>query len=363
MGVRFKDGSYEANVMINGVRRTKRFSTKRFAEAWISDMKLRKERHGLGFASRISISEFMGEFLPYFKDHASHNGYSRMQLSMNHFLAHISGIEFLDKVTPSVIEAYKPARKAKVSENTVNRELSDIRSMFNYAVTKKYLVENPVKEVRFYKVKTKKLPRWLRDHEIKTLLALTTDTMWAFIVAGINIGLRKMELVMLEWCDIDFEDRMVYVRNKPEYNYHTKNYQPRTVPLNEDAYNALLIQRDRLAGTSRYVFPNEKGNPRKNNLLRNLKVCYKRAGITDADIHSLRHTFCTQLARKNVPVQKIMFLAGHLDIETTMLYVNLVKEDLRDSVDRLDFGLGYSKVWQNCGETHENIIQGRFSKP
>ncbi|MBI5643435.1 MAG: tyrosine-type recombinase/integrase [Deltaproteobacteria bacterium] len=62
-------------------------------------------------------------------------------------------------------------------------------------------------------------------------------------------------------------------------------------------------------------------NTWKNNLLRNLKVCYKIIGIADADIHSLRHTFCTQLARKNVPVQKIMRLGGHLDIETTMIYV------------------------------------------
>ncbi len=96
-----------------------------------------------------------------------------------------------------------------------------------------------------------------------------------------------------------------------------------------------------MAGTSKYVFPNELGNPRKNNLLRDVKVCYKRAGFTDADIHSLRHTFCTQLARKNVPVQKIMKLAGHADIETTMIYVNLVKEDL--------FGLGFSELRQNCG--------------
>ncbi|MBI5902550.1 MAG: tyrosine-type recombinase/integrase [Deltaproteobacteria bacterium] len=137
-------------------------------------------------------------------------------------------------------------------------------------------------------------------------------------------------------------------RRLPEKN-NTKSVQPRSVPLNEDACNALLIQRDRVAGTSGYVFPNDLGRPRKNNLLRDMKVCYKRAGITDADIHSLRHTFCTQLARKNVPVQKIMKLAGHLDIETTMIYVNLVNEDMRDSVEKLDFGLGFSELRQNCG--------------
>ena len=42
-----------------------------------------------------------------------------------------------------------------------------------------------------------------------------------------------------------------------------------------------------------------------------------------------------------------MKLAGHKDISTTMIYVNLVKEDLRDSVEMLDFGLG--NVY-NCGK-------------
>ncbi len=156
-----------------------------------------------------------------------------------------------------------------------------------------------------------------------------------------------MELTMLEWNDIDFDERLLFVRNKPETGYHTKNYEPRTLPLNKDAVKAFLIQRNVIRGTSEYVFPNGLGNPRRNSLYRDLQVCYRRAGIKGAHVHSLRHTFCTQLARRNVPVQKIMKLAGHKDIATTMIYVNLVKEDLRDSVETLDFGLG--KAYDDCG--------------
>ncbi len=49
-----------------------------------------------------------------------------------------------------------------------------------------------------------------------------------------------------------------------------------------------------------------------------------------------------------MPAQKIMKLAGHKDIETTMIYVNLVREGLRDSVEELDFGLG--KRYKKCGK-------------
>ena len=226
--------------------------------------------------------------------------------------------------------------------------------MLSYAVRKGYLVENPFKRVSLYRIKTKKIPRWLSGSEIKGLLEVATDTMWALIVVAINTGLRKMELVMLEWGDIDFGEKLLFVRNKPECGYHTKNYEPRTVPLNRDALNSLVIQRKRVGETSRYVFPNSLGRPRFNHLLRDLKVCYRRVGIEGANLHSLRHTFCTQLARHNVPVQKIMKLAGHKDIDTTMIYVNLVSEDLRDSVNELDFGLG--KGYKKCGKIVANVI-------
>ena len=347
MGVRYKDGSWEASVMIKRVRRSKRFSSKKLASYWVADQKLKGERRELGFHVKIDLGEFLDEFLTFFKDHVSSNGYKRMLLSLRH-LREYTRIGRLDLLDHQVLEGYKRARKAKVCENTVNRELSDLRSMFSYAVKKNYLNENPFKRVELYRIKTKKLPRWLTDPEIKRLLNVATPTMWAVIITGINTGLRKMELTMLEWNDIDFDEKLLFVRNKPEYDYHTKNYEPRCVPINTDVCRALQIQRSVVGSTSDYVFPNSLGRPRRNHLYRDLGVCYRRAGIKGAHVHSLRHTFCTQLARRNVPVQKIMKLAGHKDIATTMIYVNLVKEDLRDSVEKLDFGIG--SVYNDCGK-------------
>jgi hypothetical protein len=66
----------------------------------------------------------------------------------------------------------------------------------------------------------------------------------------------------------------------------------------------------------------------KNSLPQSPQVCYKIAGITVADIHPLRHTFCSQLARRNVPVQKMITPDGRLDIETAMVYFIMVREEL-----------------------------------
>lgn len=153
--------------------------------------------------------------LEYVRDHASARGTERMLLSLRYLREHTRGITRLDRITPELIERYKRARKEKVSESTVNRELCDIRTMFSYAVREGYLVENPLKRVSLYRIKTKKIPRWLTGTEITRLLEVATEAMWALIVVGVNTGLREMEPVMLEWTDVDLDEKLLFVRNKP----------------------------------------------------------------------------------------------------------------------------------------------------
>jgi integrase/recombinase XerD len=48
--------------------------------------------------------------------------------------------------------------------------------------------------------------------------------------------------------------------------------------------------------------------------------------------HSLRHTFCKDLADKGVPIEQIRELAGHDSIQTTAIYVQASGRDLRKAV-------------------------------
>ena len=40
-------------------------------------------------------------------------------------------------------------------------------------------------------------------------------------------------------------------------------------------------------------------------------------------VHILRHTFCSRLAARNVPMLTIQALAGHQSLETTQRYMHL----------------------------------------
>jgi integrase len=52
--------------------------------------------------------------------------------------------------------------------------------------------------------------------------------------------------------------------------------------------------------------------------------------------HALRHTFCTRLILKGVPVPVVQRLAGHADIATTMRYVHAGETDMDAAIERLE---------------------------
>ena len=62
-----------------------------------------------------------------------------------------------------------------------------------------------------------------------------------------------------------------------------------------------------------------------------------KVSIPRGSLHSLKHTFVTNLKRKDVSSGKIQKLARHEDLRTQDIYTHLEVEDLREGIERLDF--------------------------
>ena len=52
--------------------------------------------------------------------------------------------------------------------------------------------------------------------------------------------------------------------------------------------------------------------------------------------HALRHTFCTMLAERDVALEVIRELAGHVDVRTTQIYVDVTDQRKTDGIARLE---------------------------
>ncbi len=87
-----------------------------------------------------------------------------------------------------------------------------------------------------------------------------------------------------------------------------------------------------------YVFCQENGQPYEPRTYQDLfKRCVRRAGIADANFHSLRHTFATRSLEQGMDVVTLSKLLGHASPAVTLeKYGHSVEEHKRRSVEMLD---------------------------
>jgi site-specific recombinase XerD len=62
----------------------------------------------------------------------------------------------------------------------------------------------------------------------------------------------------------------------------------------------------------------------------------RRAHLTVAGVHRLRHTFCSHLAMRGAPTRAIQELAGHAELGTTQRYMHLSPAALDSAIRLLD---------------------------
>lgn len=214
-------------------------------------------------------------------------------------------------------------RKYKTA--TVNRRVDTLRSFFRFAVEQDYLAENPMEKVRAPKPE-KSLPIYLREDELRLLLALPERKQWKNWLrdkAALHLlaytGLRRAELLSLTWEDIRFDQQCIRVMGKGR--------RERMVPMNETLSRVLWtylesqlpVQRDRA------LFLTRTGRPMTRSTLHDLFKKYVRgAGLdpTRLSLHKVRHTFATMLLARGTDLVTIQELLGHNEISSTQIYTH-----------------------------------------
>ena len=157
------------------------------------------------------------------------------------------------------------------------------------------------------------------------------------IVTALHTGMRKSELFNLKWSDIDFDQHTVTVQAKE--NWHTKNYKSRSIQLTPALEEVLCEHRKlhlELGVQSEYVFT-YRGKQLKDNVKVSLKRVLSEAGLNDVTLHTLRHTFASQLVMAGVSLMDVKELLGHQNFETTLRYAHLAKDHVRKQVFKLPY--------------------------
>lgn len=244
-------------------------------------------------------------------------------------------IEFLQElerahiaeITKEDIQAFMAKLlKEGYTPKSVSRKTNAAKTFFRFLKVNEYLADDPAVLVEHPKFETKP-PRILSETEYRALRdAASSDARtYAIVELLLQTGIRIGELARLKLNDVKFGTGV-----KPgELTVCAFNRHPeRTIPLNQKAQKALkdyLEERPRQA-KSRHLLITRTGNPL---LVRNIRATLKRyldvAGIKDATVNDLRHTFIAHHLRRGASLVLVSKIAGHRRLSTTERYLEHIE--------------------------------------
>jgi integrase len=148
--------------------------------------------------------------------------------------------------------------------------------------------------------------------------------------------MRMGEILGLTWAGVDLFRRTVMV-------FKSKNGERRTIPLNQTALELLTHKYGSRPVETELVFPSEaQTRLNASNISRSLHLALKKAKMTDFHFHDLRHTCATRMVQAGVDLYKVQRLLGHKSPIMTQRYAHHYPESLRDGIEVLDVGRGFS---------------------
>ena len=174
--------------------------------------------------------------------------------------------------------------------------------------------------------------------ELTALLEATrrNPTWRALLLLGAHAGLRRGEIIGLEWRDVDFETGTLHIERSSVTGHIStpKSGRSRQLPMSRDLSDALAA----LPRDAEWVFCTLSGARASHVwLYRQMAQLVRAAGIKGKGrLHVLRHTFCSHLAMKGVPVVTIKELAGHSTTMVTERYMHLQNDQKKSAVLLLD---------------------------
>lgn len=238
-------------------------------------------------------------------------GAERLSYSMAHLLD-FWGDRTLDTVNKETIKEYCVCSQR--ANGTIKRELTDLRSAINHAVSMQRSTAFQFPEIP---VQGRKRERYMtRDEVAKLLWAARKDyrarhTLTLFILIGYYSGARKQAIMQLQWSQIDFAQNTLDFRD-PELN--TGNKRRSKIPMPPKLRNFLLRRFARYSGQGTFVF-HQRHAPERHvkQIDKGFRSAVRRAGLEAVTPHTLRHTRVSEFAQMGEePINVAAYMAMSL---------------------------------------------------
>jgi integrase len=324
---------YWSAIWIDGVRHMRSLETSNRRRAETIEQKIREELVTQRFQlpelqPEMSFGELYTRFLaeadvkPHHKERAKH------------FLGFFSEMP-IGRITKNDIIRYRKLRQdlyrrshpeAKpLSETTINRDVEVIRHLLYWAADEGFIQSNPLTRVRMVRERRTRRPVMSVADEVK-LLAECAPHLRRIVVAALDTGMRRGEILNQLWEDVDFDRKVISVTHSK-----TAEGDHRLIPMTGRVHDMLASIRK----PSGVIFTYE------DEPLRRIKTAWagaiRRSQIPHSRVHDLRHTFNSRLADLGVIADVRKELMGHSrggDVHS--IYTHLSLPTLREAIRKLE---------------------------
>ena len=276
------------------------------------------------------------------------------QLLQSHILPVLGG-KHIDTITRGSIKDFLLKKyKAGFSRSSVTLLRDVIGGVFQYAMDKEIVTENPVrgitKRLDLKRDRGKEVDPLTKEEEGAFLKACGEVALdyYAFFLMALRTGMRLGELLALKWGDIDFHSKYIIVRRSYKRGHFSepKNHKWRRVDMSEQLIQVLQsYQRDEKTralkegwGELPELVFHRSGQVIEQNFIRRIfDRVLDKAGLRKIRMHDLRHTYASQLLSLGESVVYVKEQLGHHSIQLTVdTYGHWIPTEGKAGVNKLD---------------------------
>ena len=188
-----------------------------------------------------------------------------------------------------------------------------------------------------------------REELQRFLIQAQAEGYYELFLLDLCTGLRRGELMALQWADLDFDIGMLTI-NKQVYD--VKGQLRLSVPKTKTSIRRLILPpavvevlreyRNRVE--SRWIFPSpvKKETPLSPGAVRRrLQRILEHAGCRHVRFHDLRHTFATLALESGMDIKTLSAMLGHGSAATTLdIYTHITGDMQAEAAAKIDRGLG-----------------------
>ena len=364
----------------HGKRHRKQFTTKRSADAWLTRTKTEvKDGIHTPDAESVTVAEAAELWLSRRKTRLLERGSLRTYCGYVTHILPLLGRMKLSRLTTPVVEAFADTLVKNLSWQRAGKVLSALKMILNHAQRRGLVAQNVALPVRMEENERGERPLAVGIDvptiaEMRTLLETATGANRVRLMVAAFTGLRGSELRALSWSDVDFERRLLTIRQRADWwgvigRPKSRNGY-RDVPLIPRLVTAL--KEWRLAcprpkeGEPDLVFPGRQGKVLAHTTLQAAFDDIQRAagilapGLEAKDaggcqamkpkyhLHALRHFFASWEIAQHSPPKRLQQLMGHGSIKMTYDTYGHWLADVED--DHVRFAAGEVAVFGRSPE-------------